>query len=519
MARTSTLGSVEWRGDPANPKPTDHWRTRVTIKGKRQWMRLPGLTHSQEAKARKAARQLALLAAAGKLEAPTPSRAAPSPSDPTAETFKVWLDRWLLSRKKRGKKSNQSDTSKVAHWIASRLGERPVAAITRDEIEAWVEWIDGEVQNDALSWKTAKNAWGLLSIAMADASRGKIKSLRCRTDNPCDGVAPPDTGESKSKVYLYPDELLTLLRCVEIPLAIRRAYAVTAYLYPRAGEVEALHWEDIDLTHSTVHVHRAVDPETGEIRGTKGKAARNFDLEPELVPLLRAMRDERPKDAMVFEPWPLHKDRAGQFRKYLKTAGVTRATLFASDKTRKNITFHDLRATGTTWAAIRGDDALRIMHRAGHKDLTTTQGYIREAENVSRDFGTVFPPLPRELLHSSPDSSPGPLAPPESGPASPPSTPQSPVNSASGQVSEGLVGVRIPYPEPHNAAILKNNQDSPQSVGTNLGTNSDPDAALRAALSAAVGAGDLGLAEQLLRLLRSREPSPVVSLDARRRHG
>ena len=40
----------------------------------------------------------------------------------------------------------------------------------------------------------------------------------------------------------------------------------------------------------------------------------------------------------------------------------------------------------------RGDEPLRIMHRAGHKDLTTTMGYVREAENLRAGFGTVLPP-------------------------------------------------------------------------------------------------------------------------------
>ena len=40
----------------------------------------------------------------------------------------------------------------------------------------------------------------------------------------------------------------------------------------------------------------------------------------------------------------------------------------------------------------RGDEPLRIMHRAGHKDLTTTMGYVREAENLRAGCGTVFPP-------------------------------------------------------------------------------------------------------------------------------
>lgn len=56
--------------------------------------------------------------------------------------------------------------------------------------------------------------------------------------------------------------------------------------------------------------------------------------------------------------------------------------------------FHDLRATGLTWMAVRGDEPLRIMQRAGHEDFATTQIYIRTAEAVRDGFGAPFPPLP-----------------------------------------------------------------------------------------------------------------------------
>ncbi len=72
-----------------------------------------------------------------------------------------------------------------------------------------------------------------------------------------------------------------------------------------------------------------------------------------------------------------------------------------TDKTRKAITFHDLRATGLTWMAIRGDEPLRIMQRAGHESFATTQLYVREAEAIREGFGEVFPPL-TPLLEPSP---------------------------------------------------------------------------------------------------------------------
>jgi integrase len=89
---------------------------------------------------------------------------------------------------------------------------------------------------------------------------------------------------------------------------------------------------------------------------------------------------------------------ANGLRLYLAVAGVERDELYVNDATRKWITFHDLRATGLTWMAVRGDDALRIKQRAGHSSFSTTERYIREAEAVRDGFGAVFPALPEALL-------------------------------------------------------------------------------------------------------------------------
>jgi hypothetical protein len=70
-----------------------------------------------------------------------------------------------------------------------------------------------------------------------------------------------------------------------------------------------------------------------------------------------------------------------------------------TDRTRKALAWHDLRATRIAWMAIRGDDPLHIQHRAGHTCFfATTQGYIRQAEAVRAWFGDVFPPLDALLV-------------------------------------------------------------------------------------------------------------------------
>ena len=85
-------------------------------------------------------------------------------------------------------------------------------------------------------------------------------------------------------------------------------------------------------------------------------------------------------------------------RRWLAKAGVKRHELHHDSETAAKLRFHDLRATGITWMAVRGDDALKIQRRAGHKDLETTQKYIRTAEDRRAAFGSVFPELPASLL-------------------------------------------------------------------------------------------------------------------------
>jgi integrase len=81
-------------------------------------------------------------------------------------------------------------------------------------------------------------------------------------------------------------------------------------------------------------------------------------------------------------------------KRWLRRAKVDRPEFFADDATRQALRFHDLRATGITWMAVRGDPGEQIKRRAGHTDYATTERYIREAEVLREGFGEVFPALP-----------------------------------------------------------------------------------------------------------------------------
>jgi integrase len=244
----------------------------------------------------------------------------------------------------------------------------------------------------------------------ADACGAKQRDLRVRDDDPAIGVHGPDRGAHKAKVYLWPSEFLALVSCTDVPLEWRRAFAVTTYLYARAGEVNALTWEDVDLERHVAHIHQSVDRNTGKLNPTKTSVARRMPIEPALVPLLEVMHQQAKGSGRVLAIDETDRKLSRQLQRCLQIAKVKRSELYVSDATRKAITFHDLRATGITWCAVRGDDPLKVKQRAGHATFSTTEGYIREAENLRDGFGDVFPALPESLF--------GPMIGPSSTPTS-----------------------------------------------------------------------------------------------------
>ena len=311
----------------------------------------------------------------------------------------AWVSEWLASKVAKGQTSTRDNG---AHWklhIRDAVAGRHVRDWTSEDLRELVARLDEKIAAGTMSPKTAQNVWGTATRMCGAAYKSKVAALRCRQDDPSRDVEGPDRGVEKAKQWLYPSEFLALMACERVPLRWRRAIALSVYLYPRAGELRALRWEDVDLEHGTVHVHQSFERRTRTIKSTKAKRSRLLNLEPAVLELLVAMREENPDGRLVM---PLPNRLADRLRDWLAMAGVTRRALFEASDTTKPIGWHDLRATGLTWLAVRGDDPAKIMQRAGHRDLGTTQKYVRTAEAVGvQAFGEVFPRLPGPLFRST----------------------------------------------------------------------------------------------------------------------
>jgi integrase len=405
MARKSTgtnkggrpaTGALAWRRN--GKTGLTHWHVRVTMPDlSRPFAPLdPSIPESDLERAKAAA-----VAASAFLRSSGLVRAT------VGETVTEYAKRWTAAREERGVASVRSDRYRLEHHVLPTVGALDVRIFTRDDVERVRDRLDRaialkESADGHMSWKSAANVWTVVTTMCADMVNAKLRGLRVRDDNPARDVKPPERGARKAKQYLYPSEFLQFVSCPRVPLSWRRSVAIAVYTYARDGELRALRWDggDVDLEHNVLSITRAYSQSLKRVSQTKTGHTRRFALEPHVLPLLRVMRKEAGARGKVVN-LVAQNNLPRKFRVLLKRAGITRPELHKPSPTRKAMTFHDLRATGATWMAVRGDDPLKIKQRCGHTTFQTTEGYIREAEAIREGFGDVFPPLPGALLGRS----------------------------------------------------------------------------------------------------------------------
>jgi integrase len=316
-----------------------------------------------------------------------------------ADEMDRWFDTWEAARKSKGLTATADNRSHYYGHILSDFDGKHVREWTPDDVRSHVRALDAKVRAGTLAWKSALNIWGTTRKICADAISSKLDALRVRTDDPTANVEGPDRGDEKAKPFLYPSEFLRFVSCEAVPLRWRLAVTLSVFLFPRYGELRVLEWQDgdIDLEHGTIHIHRAWDRRQRVVKPTKTGRSRRFSIEPALLPLLRELFNRAGGTGPILDMASEYEMAVG-LRRWLTKAGVARSELHVGTPTTKKLSWHDLRATGLTWMAVRGDDPLKIMQRAGHTNFQTTQIYVRTAEAIREGFGDVFPNLPAALF-------------------------------------------------------------------------------------------------------------------------
>lgn len=317
------------------------------------------------------------------------------------ETVFEYAKRWLKARE--GRIASVGDNkSHLKEHILPVLGPLSMRAVEAGDIEKLVSALDRKVLAGEIGAKTAANVWGTCTKLFDDAAHAKpAAGLRCLDKNPTDGVRGPDDNEpDKLLQFLYPSEVTTLLACEDVPIVWLVTAVVAVYLCLRDGEQRALKWSAVDLEHGIITVAERYNRRAGEDReGTKGGAARVVPIRPELVPLLKAMREASGGEGLVCRGLQSLNGSARGLRTWLRHAGVKRAALHVTTSVSKQIRWHDLRATGLTWLAVEGASPTAIRDIAGHTQTSMTDRYMRSAAILRGGrFGKPFPELPGRLI-------------------------------------------------------------------------------------------------------------------------
>jgi integrase len=399
-------GCVKWRRNAKTGRR--HWHVRLTLAdGSRPWVALdPAILEDEKAAAE----------ACGKVVSDE-ARVSGLLPDTVKESADEWFKRFYDAKEAKGLSTAKEMRGRYKKWSSPLIGAKDMRAVTNSDLEAIVRSLDRAVHAfmkegpgaGRLAPSSATNIWGDVQHAFAEAKSAKDPGLRVLTVNPAADVRGPDPGDDRQGQILYGDELSILVagEAVEpvhpdVPLYRRQTYAVVTYGKLRASEAEALKPEDVDLDHMTIRVTKQADRKTKERKGTKAtktKRMRTVDIEPHVLPLVRwLVKHPQGKGGRLLR-MPPPEDRAELLRKDLHTVGITREALFIEgDPHERAIVFHDLRDTGLTHMAVRGDKPLVIQWTAGHTDFKTTQGYLDRAEVERHRIGLPLPPLPPTLI-------------------------------------------------------------------------------------------------------------------------
>lgn len=216
-----------------------------------------------------------------------------------------------------------------------------------------------------------QQAYRLVHAALAQAVEDGLLTV-----NPC-RVKGASAHRSPERPPATPGEVSVI--AANMPPRYAAAVVAAAWSGLRAGELFGLARRHIDLDSGTVRVERQLGPHGRGFAATKNKQARTVHLPELVVEQLRGHLAEftaaRP-DALVFATdsgQPVHAaNRQKMWQRARRAAG------------REDLRWHDLRATGATFAAQSGASLREVQARLGHSTVSAAMLYQRAAEERDR---------------------------------------------------------------------------------------------------------------------------------------
>lgn len=293
--------------------------------------------------------------------------------------------------------------SVIQELIKPSLGHMKLNAVKPIHAQQFIQMLQGDgIRNDGkgnrLSAATVKRYFTVLKSIFAKAYK-----LDLIDRNPTDTAKLdlPEVDEPEIKIFT-PEEAQHMLSCLDTePTMFQVLIHLAIVTGMRRGELCALKWSNIDMSHGLVIVKQSNYKLTGEEIRTKKpktkKSIREISIPEYLIELLRKHQTQQMQDAMrlgdrwrgdgwLFTQWdgePMNPQTpTKQFAKFLEKNNIPH---------RK---FHSLRHTSATLLLSSGTNIKNVASRLGHSQLSTTNRYVhalRDAdEKAASTFETLF---------------------------------------------------------------------------------------------------------------------------------
>lgn len=284
----------------------------------------------------------------------------------------------------RPKKSVKDDEGRLRLYVYPVIGHMPVERVGEVDVEGVMaeaarsfEERNGRPMRQGTRLQVYQVVRRLFDLA--------VKPGRLRGDNPVSKDIRPRKDAPQLYSYLYPNEVLEVLACPDVPLDRRVLYALAVYTGLRKGSLYALRWSGADLRHGTL---TSLESKTG--------LPQLFEIRDDLVAMLSRwhahLGGPGPKVPIV-SPVVGGEREAEALRADLETAGIDRAVLFGGHDAIQPLRFHDLRATFITWARREGRGWGWITDRSGHVTTSQADRYDRGARTLRDLQIDAFPSL------------------------------------------------------------------------------------------------------------------------------
>ena len=291
----------------------------------------------------------------------------------SAMTVEELFRDYYIPRAKKEKRSWLTDEQRIAKYINPALGSYPFNALQQQDVQ---DFLDKLAETCAPA--TVKQYMGIIRRAYYIAMETMIDGKPLfEGRNPAKGVRILPVLNSRDR-FLSTKEADALIEESKKLNSIDLHDAIVLSLNTglRLGELQRLHWPDVDLTHGMLTVREE------EMRKPGGKVPLNTDAKT----IFKRRLAERKESQLVLPPAYGSHEReylSHAFKKVADAMGINEG--IAENDRKRRVVFHTLRHTFASWLALGGTDIYRIKTLMRHKSITMTMRYAHLIPDATRE--------------------------------------------------------------------------------------------------------------------------------------